>query len=331
MAESSAQCVVCGNAMSGSLITAKEMMFGTGEEFAYLECGICGSLQIRVVPHSLSSYYPSSYYAYTPVDLLVDMFGGASFLISEIGSRIRLDSIHTRYFYDTWKSLCRRFADESVYEHIRILGMKPFSRILDVGCGNGRYLRILRMLGFTHLVGIDPYLSRELDIPGLGLIKKELHELEESFEFVIFNHSFEHIPFPERVLTKVHEILARNGKCMIRTPIVPSYAWNTYRENWIQLDPPRHLFVISQKGIHELAQRCGFHVSRIDFDSNDLQFWGSEQCSLGIPFMSSRSYFVNPLQSPFSEDQIRRFHIEANQLNSRCLGDQAVVVMEKTE
>jgi hypothetical protein len=40
------------------------MMIGLGEAFDYLECPVCGSLQIAEIPADLSRYYPADYYSY---------------------------------------------------------------------------------------------------------------------------------------------------------------------------------------------------------------------------------------------------------------------------
>jgi 2-polyprenyl-3-methyl-5-hydroxy-6-metoxy-1,4-benzoquinol methylase len=321
--------VVCGKLLLGPRITAREMMFGVGEEFVYLECESCGSLQIQVAPASFSKYYPSCYYSFAPVDSLASMLGSVSYFIGELNQRMRLDSTFIGGVMSLPKAFLSRFADPLVHEHVRILGMTPSSRILDVGCANGMYLISLRLLGFRNLVGIDPYIAKPIEMPGLRLLKKELYELEDNFDFIVFNHSFEHIPSPERVLRQVHRILENDGKCMIRTPIVPSFAWNNYRAEWIQLDPPRHSFIVSRKGALELAKRCGFRVSCIRDDSNEMQFWGSEQYRRGIPFMSPQSHYVNPRKSIFNANQIHSFKERASELNARHLGDQAEIVMEK--
>ena len=58
-------CRICENALDNRLVTAREMMFGTCEEFDYIECGQCGTVQICGVPE-LSQHYPKGYLAFDP-------------------------------------------------------------------------------------------------------------------------------------------------------------------------------------------------------------------------------------------------------------------------
>jgi hypothetical protein len=55
-------CRICENSENNRLHRAREMMFGLRDEFDYLECARCGTLQIADVP-DLSRYYPQDYYS----------------------------------------------------------------------------------------------------------------------------------------------------------------------------------------------------------------------------------------------------------------------------
>lgn len=54
-------CKICGNTKDNKVFKAKEMMFGTGDCFDYIECSNCGCLQISQVPDNLGDYYPKNY------------------------------------------------------------------------------------------------------------------------------------------------------------------------------------------------------------------------------------------------------------------------------
>lgn len=40
------------------------MMFGFRNEFTYIECAVCGTVQIEEVPTDIAEYYPGDYYSY---------------------------------------------------------------------------------------------------------------------------------------------------------------------------------------------------------------------------------------------------------------------------
>src|SRR5256885_2327700 len=78
-------------------------------------------------------------------------------------------------------------------------------------------------------------------------------ELDGSWNMVMFNHSFEHLPEPVQVLRRVARLLSPDGVCVIRIPVAGSYAWRRYREDWVQLDAPRHLFLHTTASLGKAA------------------------------------------------------------------------------
>ena len=72
-----------------------------------------------------------------------------------------------------------------------------------------------------------------------------------------------------------------------------------------------------------------FHLQDIVFDSDEFQFWGSEQYKQGVSLRSDLSYGVNPDQSIFSQEQITGFQERAKQLNRDARGDQAAFYLKK--
>lgn len=55
-------CRVCDNGSGNRLHRVREMLQGKRDEFDYLECASCGTLQIREVPE-LGPYYEGGYYS----------------------------------------------------------------------------------------------------------------------------------------------------------------------------------------------------------------------------------------------------------------------------
>jgi lambda repressor-like predicted transcriptional regulator len=93
----------------------------------------------------------------------------------------------------------------------------------------------------------------------------------------MFHHSFEHMPDPLSVLQKTASILAPDGYCLVRVPVVDSFAWEHYREAWYQIDAPRHFFLHSRKSMGILARSAGLYINAIQCDSTVDQFRRSEQ------------------------------------------------------
>ena len=58
---SQAACFVCANSAGNRCFKALEMMYGSREEFEYLECSSCGCVQLLTVPDDLGRFYPESF------------------------------------------------------------------------------------------------------------------------------------------------------------------------------------------------------------------------------------------------------------------------------
>jgi len=205
------------------------------------------------------------------------------------------------------------------------------SRILDVGCGKGDFLLTLHSLGFRRLLGVDPYFDKGRE--GVEILRGTVHDIPDgqSFDLIIFNHSLEHIQEQTGTLTKTQEILSENGTCLIRIPVKTEYIWNRYGVNWVQLDAPRHIFLHTTRSMNILAKKTGFEVEAVIFDSNEFQFYGSEQYEQNIPLRDSDSYWMNPEKSIFTQNRIEEFRRMANELNLIQQGDQASFYLVKAK
>lgn len=300
-----------------SHLSFREMMFGFRDDFVYLRCNSCGCIQIQDVPEDLSKYYPDNYYSFvaeTPDPLFVRflkilrdrwaVFGSGLF-----GRMLYKIRPHTELFT------------------LQALNPQTNAKILDIGCGSGRFLSSLRRIGFSNLLGIDPFLKEEneISIDGFSILRKSLFDLpEKNFDFIIMNHSFEHMSDPRDVFSVLKKKLSPHGKIVIRIPLSDSWAACFYGKDWVQVDAPRHLFLHTRKSIESLAQASGLCVERVSYDSNAFQFWGSEQYKAGISLTDERSYAVNPRKSIFSKSKLREFKRESQRLNDKKMGDQAI-------
>ena len=110
---------------------------------------------------------------------------------------------------------------------------------------------------------------------------------------------------------------------MIRIPTVSSYAWKYYGINWYQIDAPRHFYLHSVKSLKILAEKCGFYIDQIKYDSGPLQFSISENYKQDIPL------YGNDPHIQFSPEEIKSFEKKAEELNAQNQGDQATFYLKK--
>jgi len=320
-------CGICANREGNQLHTVKEMMFGFRDEFEYLECGDCGCLQISHVPEKLSKYYPPTYGAFNQPDaqLLREASSWIRFLRRQMTSYV----LHRRNLIGRFGVILRpRISSE--FSWLRRTGVILNSRILDVGCGSGSLVLRLHQLGFSNLIGVDPFIRNEVVYRDVRILKRELAEVEGGFDLVMLHHSLEHIPNHRAAFCQLLRILNPNGYVLIRTPVFGTAAWRHYGVNWVQLDAPRHLVLHSVKSMRVLAAKSGFEIVDVEFDSTGFQFVGSEQYLRNIPLTDERSHWAHPKDaSVFSKGEIEGFENQARILNENADGDQAAFYLRR--
>ncbi|MHB8882700.1 MAG: class I SAM-dependent methyltransferase [Thermodesulfovibrionales bacterium] len=321
-------CRICRNDKGNTGYTVREMYFGTREQFEYFQCRACRCLQIRSIPEDMGRYYPKGYYSFGMVDEASFSGRVRKFLRAQRdrnalrGTGVLGMILNGIYPGDTTLGLIARVGD-------------PWQMsILDVGCGRGMLLHQLQELGARRLLGIDPFIERDIEyMNGLKILKRSLQSLKndpgKKFDLIMFNHSFEHMPDPEAVLQASEAVLAETGTVMIRVPTVDSYAWEHYHEHWVQLDAPRHLYLFSRQSLQILAQRAGLGMNDVVYDSDELQFCGSEQYKRDIPLTSAGSYKHSPSPAPFSKAEMDGFKKRADELNKEGRGDMAAFYLAR--
>jgi SAM-dependent methyltransferase len=318
------RCRICGNTQGHERYAVREMYFGTREKFEYFRCGSCGCLQIVDIPPDMQKYYPAEYHSFDKIK-------------EEKGMKRRLGIKRNEYALFGKGFLGRLLYDMRPplmpFQLIgRICRTKEHS-FLDIGCGSGMLPYYLRDLGIKDVTGIDPFIDSDISYPsGLKILKKSLEEFADeagrTFDTVMFNHSLEHMPAPGKALENAGRLLKDDGTVMIRIPTVSSYAWEYYRTDWVQLDAPRHFFLFSAESIDILAKKEGFIRYDTVYDSNEFQFWGSEQYRRDVPMESTKSY-KHGGTSLFSKRDLDTFRARAAQLNRQGRGDMAGFYLKK--
>jgi 2-polyprenyl-3-methyl-5-hydroxy-6-metoxy-1,4-benzoquinol methylase len=299
------------------------MMFGFRDEFEYFQCSQCNCLQLSNFPENIAKYYPADYYSFSPVNQIAAIrpfwdkmrYNYLLFRNGVLGKYL-----YNKYPFDNPFFLNQIFLLQQIY-------LTKKTRILDVGCGQGEFLYNLSKSSLETLLGIDPFIAEDIIYnKKLKILRKDISEVGGHWDIVMFHHSFEHIPNPEETLQAVSRLLSNGGVCLLRIPIVPCFAWEHYKENWLQLDAPRHFFLHSQESIRILAERANLTLKEIIYDSNVFQFIGSELYLRDIPLHHNPPFDISSI---FSEADIKMYSEEAERLNKERKGDQAAFYLIK--
>ncbi|MEE7479145.1 class I SAM-dependent methyltransferase [Methylobacterium hispanicum] len=300
---------------------AREMMFGRRDPFTYRECSACGCLQIETVPENLADYYGEDYYSFGDLDA---EFADPA-LRGAYGERVR-----ALLTLPEAEALAVSHADmRRPLLSLRRLDLARRPRILDVGCGSGRLLYQLRLAGWDAVEGVDPFLPQDVVYAnGLEVRRAEIGAAAGPYDVIMLHHVFEHLPDPLATLRAVRGRLAPGGLCLLRLPLADSEACETYGVDWVQLDAPRHLFLHTKASLERLAERSGFRIAEVAYDSYDLQFWGSEQYRRDIPLFDPGSYRWGQGAPLFTPEEIDRWRARSVALNAEGRGDQAAFYLE---
>lgn len=298
-------CIACGNSEGNEHFQAYEKMFGLGDEFTYLNCKKCSSLQIVSVPENLDRYYSSQYYT------------TGKFVKSNA-----LKNLYKRIRWQFYNLGVFKKSSRTYINWINELDINFNSKIADIGCGPGQLLYEMHCSGFRNLHGFDPYVYDEINLNGLTVKKVAMDDIQDEFDVVMMHHSFEHMAEPKRVFDLLSKLVKKDGELLIRTPVSDAKVWEEEGINWFQLDAPRHFFIPSVKAMLALAQNAGFKTKKVIFDSDESQFLISEHYKNGGSLIN---YDINKI----NKTELKEALLKAKFYNRDQIGDQACFYFTK--
>jgi SAM-dependent methyltransferase len=123
------------------------------------------------------------------------------------------------------------------------LGLSAGSRILDVGYGNGAFLKRARDADMA-IFGIDLH-NEDFGIPVVGF------DTNQDYDLVCFFDSLEHLPD----FTPVLQLHSRH--VVVSIPNTPDFILTTPRK-WRHFKPGEHLHYFSRASLDGLMQTWGF-------------------------------------------------------------------------
>ena len=224
-------CDLCGCSDSTLLFTVRDKYRDGGQEFSVVRCRSCCLVYVNPRPavESIGDFYPAEYY------------DGEVFHCAESSSTL-LDVEN------------RRLKD--------IARFVPGGRIMDVGCGSGRFLSVARSSGWiaqgTEVSDLAAEYAR--DHYGLDVIGQDLLSVgfpDECFDVVTMWGVLEHLHHPRASLQEVSRILKPNGLLVALVPNIGSTQARIFGSRWYLLDVPRHLYHFSRVTLNRLAASAG--------------------------------------------------------------------------
>jgi 2-polyprenyl-3-methyl-5-hydroxy-6-metoxy-1,4-benzoquinol methylase len=259
-------CLNCGS--HGKLLYAglSDRLFGVPGQWGHLECPDCGLVWLnpRPLPADLGKTY-RTYYTH-----------GRKRRFASLRENVKRGLYATVPGFDrvihgwTWRlvgtalSWIPSWGERAVLGTMYLNGARK-GKLLDVGCGDGGFLSIMQDAGW-EVAGIEPdpvaasLAGQAHSIPIIAGTLQEAQLADESVDAVTLSHVIEHASDPIGLLRECRRILKPHGKVIVVTPNLASQGHRDFRDSWVHLDPPRHLYLFSPATLRSCCQQVGMDV-----------------------------------------------------------------------
>ncbi len=231
------------------LFTATDRLYRTtSETFRIVECKQCRLIRLfpQPDPAELHRYYPRNYW-----------------FVPEPTSIGRLEEWYRRLV----------LRDHVRFVHRAIEDSGESGTVLDVGCGGGLFLAMLRGRGHSQVAGLDFSLDaaaaagKHLHVPVACATLSRAPFARESCAAITMFHVIEHLFDPASYLDAAHALLRPDGRLILQAPNAACWQFLMLGQSWNGLDVPRHIFDYRDSDLENLLDACGFEVLRRKFFS----------------------------------------------------------------
>lgn len=142
---------------------------------------------------------------------------------------------------------------------------KSSGKILDIGCGTGAFLSIMREAGW-QITGLEPDATARQKAKELYQLEIESAENffslpEKTFDAITMWHVLEHVHQLHNYIAQAKKLLKPGGKLFIAVPNYTSEDETVYKQYWAAYDVPRHLYHFSPQAMQTLLKLHGININ----------------------------------------------------------------------
>jgi len=230
-------CPVCGNRSFEQYAIGFDYELQTcSNSWRFVKCTECNHVWLHPRPalKELSVIYPPTYYAYS----FEDQVNPIALFAKQVIDRRKIHSI------------------------VKALG-RQLSSYLDIGCGSGRFLRVLEKQGLSREVlyglELDAAIVDKLSAEGYQVFGERVEQStaipQGRIDLATMFHVIEHVDDPGSVVARVFEWLAPNGIFAIETPNIDSFDARLFKRTfWGGYHVPRHWNLFSPESLRRLLE-----------------------------------------------------------------------------
>lgn len=234
-------CPVCQGNEASSFVRLSDYEYSTVDQsFAFVSCQRCALLRLNPRPRvdQFNKIYPSNYHPFN---------------------------------FSKGKSIgywARDLRDRLIIRKYRKY-LLPGARVIDVGCGDGGFLKLLKKYGHRSYelsaCDLNDAILNDLESEGVRIYAGDFLEQEVPaayFDFVVCFHTLEHVPDPVSMLKKLASSLKPNqGKLVLQVPTPRGLNWLIFKgKYWSGYHTPRHFWLFCFEHIEQMAKQVGLRV-----------------------------------------------------------------------
>lgn len=233
-------CPLCGQDRPAALFTATDRLGLSPDVHTLVRCGNCGMayLDPRPADDELMRCYPAEYW----------------------GGRVKGPA-------EILRGLEERLKENYKLDAVSKAGLTG-GRLLDVGCGRGEFIALLKGRGF-EVAGLEPgeqAARRGREEFGLDIMHGTLGAISlqtGSFDALTMWHVLEHLPQPLAALTEAARVLRPGGTLILALPDFGGWQAGRFKGGWFGIDAPRHLSHFTRATLTDMLSRAGFTVKAV--------------------------------------------------------------------
>jgi 2-polyprenyl-3-methyl-5-hydroxy-6-metoxy-1,4-benzoquinol methylase len=281
------RCYLCGRAGVTLYENQRDRLWNAPGVWNLMRCPDCDFIWLnpKPAPEDIQALY-ADYYTH---DIDTGASGKLDFSGLGFKKKIKYSILRSGFNYDFvipgfWAFTGKLLSSVSLLKELtgrNIMYLEGHRRgtLLDVGCGNGKFLSEMRSLGWD-VYGVEP------DPQAIRIAKEEMHldnvsrgMLEDAgypddyFDVITMSHVIEHLHDPLATLAECRRILKPKGLIVIATPNINGLACKIFGENARHMEVPRHLFLFSPESIKAVLLKSGFKFSRQRYTLENAYIW----------------------------------------------------------
>jgi SAM-dependent methyltransferase len=220
----------------------------------FVECNTCRHVWLNPRPaiSTLATIYPPHYYAYNYTTQ-----------VNSLALKIK-NGMDRKKFQGM----------------LRVLG-RPIRSFVDIGCGDGRYLRFAEEAGVPknrdYGLELDPAAVKRLNDQGWVGLCQRVEDCTDiapgSIDLATMFHVIEHVDDPKAVARQAAKWIAPGGLFVIETPNIDSFDARLFKKTyWGGYHIPRHWNLFTPASLRRLLEDAGLEVVGTQYQTGH-SFW----------------------------------------------------------